>query len=31
VRRHARANVFRDQQFEVGTNLLVEVCVHTTG
>jgi hypothetical protein len=30
VRRHARANVFLDQHFEVGTNLLVEVYLHTT-
>ncbi len=31
VRRHARANVFLYQHFEVGMNLLVEVCVHTPG
>jgi hypothetical protein len=29
VRRHARANVFRYQQLEVGMNLLVEVYLHT--
>jgi hypothetical protein len=31
VRRHARANVFRNQHFEVGMNLLVEVYLHATG
>jgi hypothetical protein len=30
VRRHARANVFLYQHFEVGMNLLVEVYLHTT-
>jgi hypothetical protein len=29
ARRHARANVFRYQHFEVRMNLLVEVCLHT--
>jgi hypothetical protein len=28
VRRHTRANVFRYQQIEVGTNLTIEVYVH---
>ena len=28
-RRHARANVFLDQHFEVGIDFLVEVSVHT--
>lgn len=27
-RRHSRANVFRYQQFEVGVNLVVQVCLH---
>jgi hypothetical protein len=30
VRRHARANVFRYQHFEVGANLLVQVYLHTS-
>jgi hypothetical protein len=30
VRRHARANVFRYQHFEVGMNLLVKVYLHAT-
>ena len=29
--RHARANLFFDQHFQVGTNFLVEVCIHAAG
>jgi hypothetical protein len=31
LRRHTRADVFLDQQFEVRMNLLVEVRLHTAG
>jgi len=30
LQRYAGLNVFLDQQFEVGMNLLVEVYIHTT-
>jgi hypothetical protein len=30
VQRHARANIFRYQHFQVGTNLLVQVYLHTS-
>ena len=31
LRRHAGTNIFLGQHFEMGMNLLVEVCLHTPG